>query len=155
MIVDFLLYQYFLGIIFDLSVNKDTVVALITLSGVILSVFYSKKAQNNAYQANRAVNCRMPGEPTIWEMVRETKQDVKEIQKEVRGLTSWKEGYKDGPLDSGHKVEEFVNNMKNLQDCVGGFDTKINDLNKQIKKYGCPVRQKEALECLKNEIKDV
>ena len=125
---------------FSLSVNTETIVAMVTLAGVILSVGFAHAANKNAGEANRAVNNRPAGEPSIYKLVHDT-------FKKVVHIDNWKDSYDGGPLDSGPKVEVFVDGVIALHKDVKGLHTQLDALNLAVIKYGCPVKLGQEKEC--------
>lgn len=122
------------------SLNTETIVALITLAGVILSIKYSHSAKSEAGAANRAVNNRGPEEPSIYNLVLDT-------YKEVVQMKTWKDSYDGGPLDSGPKVSTFVEGVNLLHEDVGDIKDSLEQLRTDVIKYGCPVKLGHMEEC--------
>ena len=74
------------------------VTALIAGLGALLAAL----AKKHAKQANDAVNRRhVTGTPRIYDM-------VLDLHTQAAELVQWKRSYDGGPLDSGEKVERFV-----------------------------------------------
>lgn len=126
---------------FSLSLNTETVVALITLAGVILSIGYGRAANKNANAANCAVNNRGPNEPVIYEMVRDT-------YKTVLNMEGWKDSYEGGPLDSGDKVVAFVDRVDTMHGDIINLYREMQETRKDVKKYGCPVKMGQSDDCV-------
>lgn len=129
---------------FSLSLNTETVVALITLAGVILSIGYGRAANKQATGANSAVNNRAPDEPAIYEMVRDTYISITKME-------GWKDGYAGGPLDDGVKVMKFVERVDKMHDDIVKIQQCLEDTREDIKVYGCPVKLRKTDVCL-NEL---
>jgi hypothetical protein len=127
----------------DLSISPDTIMALLTLAGVVFASVYSAKGHSKADAANRAVNGRGAGEPVLYDMVRETRD-------RVGGLEEWRNSYRNGPLDTGDKVNAFVTGIDDLGKIVRKFDATAKELKEDVMRYGCPVRLGTAkeTECL-------
>ena len=125
---------------FSLSLNTETIVALITLAGVILSVGYGRAANRNAADANQAVNNRRPHEPKIYDLVLDTYKTTLEIQ-------GWKEGYNGGPLDTGDKVVAFVDKVDVMHGDIVQLRKEVLQTKNDVKKYGCPVALGDSKDC--------
>lgn len=125
---------------FSFSLNTDTVVALVTLAGVILSIGYARLANREATAANQAVNGRGPGEPVIYDMVFDT-------YKKVTHMEGWKDSYEGGPLDSGPKVVQFVDKVDVMHGELVDLKKSMNRAIQDIEKYGCPVKKSEQEGC--------
>jgi hypothetical protein len=125
----------------DLTLDPNTVVALLTLCGVILSTFYARHAKTEASQANKAVNQRGPGEPTLYQLVLNMFAKVEQISK-------WKATYEGGPLDEGSKVRSFVEKVDSIEKTV-------KELKQDVKTYGCPVKLRDAEKCLQETDRDL
>jgi hypothetical protein len=129
---------------FSLSINTETIVALITLAGVILSVGYARLAHSQAKGANVAVNNRGPEAPKIYDLVFKTYE-------ELIHMRGWKKGYEGGPLDSGAKVVHFVNRVDNMDNRIKEIQGSLDLARDDIIKYGCPVKSGERDLCIRDE----
>lgn len=105
--------------------HVETIVALITLAGVMLTGIWAYSARNSSHAANRAVNNRGSNAPIIYDMVRDTHERVKDISNKVDELSKWKAGFEGSSLTDGAAVERLV--------------TKVDKIENDIIKYGCPV----------------
>jgi hypothetical protein len=98
------------------------VAAVMASVGAIISARnnkHSKTAAKQSTQANDAVNHRhVTGTPRLYDLALENRERAKE-------LIDWKRGYDGGPLDSGVKVEEMMEEFRAMKDqmkCRGGKD---------------------------------
>lgn len=130
-----------IGLVLDLKFNPDTVVALITLGGVIFSGIVSIFAMHHARQGNKAVNGVRPGEPRMYDLAFDT-------HKRVLGLEAWKDGYAGGPLDTGGKVTDFVHDFTHVKNNCEQIMNELSSIKEDVRKYGCPVKLGEEDRCL-------
>jgi hypothetical protein len=133
-----------IAVILDLQLNGDTIVALITLAGTGASSVIALAAAIFASRANKAVNGRAADEPIIYDMVKETRDKVTIME-------NWRDDYKDGPLDSGQKVDDFVHRVDAMGKAVSKIPHQLRALADDIKRYGCPIKLGQGRECLKEE----
>lgn len=66
---------------------------------------HSKEARKQASETNSAVNQNAGGAPRIYDMLLRVHTDVRELR-------DWMQTYQGGPLDSGHKVDKFVADVR-------------------------------------------
>jgi hypothetical protein len=128
------------AIMLDLQFNTSTVVALITLAGTLFTAIVALASAVWASQANKAVNNRGTGEPIIYDMVKETRDKVVVME-------NWKHDYEGGSLDTGEKVEKFVSKVDKIAERCGDVNDKLEDIKKDVRKYGCPVKLGERNDC--------
>ena len=121
------------------------VVGILQLAGVIFAAWLAQGAKRNATEANRAVNCTKPGSPRIYDMVLDTKAQVEHV-------SQWMGSYQGGPLDRGHKVEEFVKNVddrftdvnRHMDFRLDAISASIADLDMKVDASGCPYRLRQG-----------
>lgn len=104
---------------------------------------------------NHAVNDRQPGEPTLRDMVFESRGQQKAMLREqcemkerqvdmhgdLRQIVRWRDGYIGGSLDSGQKVEQFVQETRSRLEHI---DESVEVLRSTCYQLGCPLRTGEA-----------
>jgi len=135
----------------DLDLDANMAITLITLMGVVFTGIVALRTNRNAGQANEAVNHRKDGQPSLIHL-------VEDMHSKVTQISSWKDTYSSGSLDSGDKVEEFVRKVDSIdkkadiaaEKCLEN-SKQLNRIEADIKRYGCPVKLKEREECLKDK----
>jgi hypothetical protein len=121
-----------------MALHLETVIAVLSLLGITLTGFWAYISKREASGANAAVNHIEAGDKPIYDMIRDTHDDVKEIREAVSDLKNWRASYQDGPLDSGAKVLQYLHDI----------DHQFENLERKIQKYGCPVRLGDEVTCL-------
>ena len=81
----------------------------LTLLCCALAAIWSKNAKKEAAQANDAVNHRhVDGTPRLYDLALRNDERTDE-------LIEWKRSYEGGPLDTGEKVENFMQEFRDLK----------------------------------------
>jgi hypothetical protein len=131
-----------IALVLDLDFSTETIVALITLAGVIFSGIVSMLAMLHARGSNKAVNGVGPNEPRMYDLAFST-------HKKVLGLEQWREQYTGGSLDSGQKVETFMKEFEQVREGCAGLKDQLHEIREDVKRYGCPVKLGEEEKCKK------
>jgi Spy/CpxP family protein refolding chaperone len=142
----------------DLQFNTATVVALLTLAGVIFSSVMALAAAKHAKGSNVAVNNRSNGEPKIYDLALNTYKELLETRSQLNEQQKWHDEYEGGPLDTGKKVEDFVGRVEEMaktctsaKEDVSKIRERLDQIDKNVIKYGCPVKLDQSDNCLKGE----
>ena len=113
--------------------DTATIVALFTFCGMAVTAIWAFLGKREATQANRAVNHQAKGSPTLYELVRETRDDVRGTRDKVDALEQFRDGYAGSSLPDGAAVERLVGK-------VDAIAIDVAYLKADVKKYGCPVK---------------
>jgi len=74
---------------------------------------FAATAALQSTEANDAVNHRhSTGSPRLFDQVLAIGEHLGEVRSDIKGVIAWKNGYEGGPLDQGHKVESFVDDVR-------------------------------------------
>lgn len=102
------------------------ILALIAVSGVIVSAWFSYLAQKhakssakNSAEANDAVNHRQPGQDRLFDMVASTRDSVKE-------LNEWKERWESIP-DRFQEPQDLVTNFAVIEDRISNLGERLDN----------------------------
>ena len=94
----------------DAFITAAIITGAITFIGVVFTSVFSYLAHKNAKQANEAVNHKKPGQDRLFDMVVNTREDVKEIKE-------WKSKWDDWPSELGSS-EKVVSQFKVIEDRI-------------------------------------
>jgi len=99
-----------------------TVGYIVTAAIGTYTAWTAKKAKENSEQINDAVNHRHekagPNAPKLYDAIISLHEHGERMDKKADELLEWKRTYDGGPLDTGHKVIEFVDSVKALKENV-------------------------------------
>lgn len=114
------------------------VTACITLIGTCLTVYHGRRLN----EVNDAVNHRHvktddESAPKLYDLAWENRARVNTIGSHVVELIGWKDQYKDGPLDTGDKVKQFVRETREHFDRI---ETKVDNI---AQRPGCGFKEGE------------
>ena len=120
--------------------TATVIVGGITAIGSGVSAYIAYLAKKHAQETNDAVNHRhQNGTPRVYDMLLDVFNHVGDIREKVGELHVWQKSYQGGPLDTGAKVIEFVNETEERFTKIHG---KLDNLERVIVDSACQVSPK-------------
>ena len=110
-----------------MTFDLETIYHVGAYIGIAASAIYSFLSHRNAKQANDAVNHRhVTGTPRLYDLALRNDERVDEI-------VEWKRGYeKEGVLDTGDKVSEFMDAFHELEEQVDRLSDREGDEEEEL-----------------------
>lgn len=116
------------------SLDTKTVIGILSLAGIVVTATWSYLGKRQSTAANKAVNHRPEGDPSIYELVRMIHEQTKDVKQDMRGLwervdllETFRDGFAGGALPNGVSVQKLV-------DKVDFCATQISELKKTLRK---------------------
>ena len=124
-----------------MSMHTEIIVAAIGLAGVsltallsLLTAWMQLHAKRSLNEVNDAVNNRhakgYAGAPKLYDLAVTNHAQISVVMEKVDELVEWKNSYANGPMDTGAKVMQFVEDN----------NQRLDNLHQKIEDCGCPYR---------------
>lgn len=97
------------------ELDVTLILGVLSFIATIVVAWISAITKSHAKQINDAVNNRHSNEPKLYDLALRNAESIGYVDKKVDDLgdkvddlTEWKDGYKDSPLGTGPKLEEWL-----------------------------------------------